>query len=71
MGRTDFLFAMPSYWGGFAAGFDLGGTLVEFNDSASGAQADARALRSDWSALGDDFRATLAEAAMNGEKAQK
>lgn len=50
------LFARPSFWEGIARAIDLGGTLNEYNYSRSGQEADMRALRADWHAIGSDMR---------------
>lgn len=52
---TNFLFADPSFLSGLATALDLGGTLVEFNQSPNGQFADARALASDWAVTGKDI----------------
>jgi|SwirhisoilCB1_FD_contig_21_24546325_length_437_multi_4_in_0_out_0_1 hypothetical protein len=60
MGRfTDLLFAHPSILEGLARILDLGGTLNEYNQSATPEEADLVALRSDWEAIGSDFRGLL------------
>lgn len=56
MGKSDFLFARPSFMGGIARLFDLTGTLNIYNESGTGEKADVRALRQDWKAIGDDLR---------------
>lgn len=56
---TTFLFARPSFLEGLARIFDFSGALNEYNISATPEQADARALRSDWMAVGDDLRNAL------------
>lgn len=63
IGPSGFLFAQPSFLGGVASVIDLGGTLVEYNESLSPEQADALALWADWWAIGDDFRDVIAEEA--------
>lgn len=55
MGRSSFLFADPSFLGGLSATLDLGSTLTMYNDSNSPQEADVRAIRSDWLAVGDDI----------------
>jgi len=55
------LYAMPSFLEGVARSIDIGDTLTEYNDSESGTEADARALRSDWRAVGDDLRQAIAQ----------
>jgi len=61
--RSGILFARPSFLEGFARIFDLGGTLNQYSESRSPQEADIRAIRSDWSAVGDDLRAAMAEEA--------
>jgi hypothetical protein len=57
--RTGVLFARPSFLEGFARLFDLGGTLNRYNISESPEEADVRALRADWEAVGDDLRQAI------------
>ncbi len=54
--RSARLFAMPSFLDGMASALDLGGTLMEYNQSVAPREADIAALRSDWLAVGDDIR---------------
>jgi hypothetical protein len=56
---TDLLYARPSALEGAARLFDIAGTLNKYNISESGAEADARAIRSDWYAVGMDARRAL------------
>lgn len=44
---TGFLFASPSFLQGFASAMDLGGTLVEYNNSATANNPDNIALQKD------------------------
>ena len=53
--KTDFLFAQPSLSSGAARVFDLFGQFDEYNRSDSPAEADAKALASDWILVGQDF----------------
>lgn len=55
--RTDFLFVEPSFLRGFIRIVDIFGLLDEssYNFSDSPKEADYRALRSDWYAVGDDL----------------
>jgi hypothetical protein len=75
--RSYFLFAKPSFLGGMSRLFDFGGTLNNYNISASGNLADLRAFQEDWKAIGDDMRNTLAvykkqqEREANGQGRQK
>ncbi len=59
MGYTDMLYASPSFMGGIAATLDMGGTLSVYNDSESPELADAKALASDWFAVGEDMRGAM------------
>ncbi len=54
--QTDFLFAKPSFLSGFASVIDIGGTLVEYNNSTNEIEADFRALTSDWAIIGEDIQ---------------
>jgi hypothetical protein len=58
---TDALFATPSFASGAARVLDLGGTFDEYNSSATAAEADARALWSDWAVVGEDLRLAMEE----------
>jgi len=53
-----FLAARPSFVEGVARIFDFGGTLNEYNQSLTPAQADALAFRADIEALRQDVLAT-------------
>jgi hypothetical protein len=59
MGKSDLLFAPPSFTEGVARILDLGGTLTEFNSAPSGLWADRLAIRSDWRAVGHDLAAIM------------
>jgi hypothetical protein len=59
---TDLLYARSSLLEGLARLLDLGGTLNEYNRSATPDEADLVALRSDWEAIGADFRSVLSQA---------
>lgn len=65
--RSDFLFARPSFTEGVARLFDFGNGLDEYNRSESETQADIRALRNDWYAIGDDLRAAMSKHAEEEE----
>lgn len=49
------LFADPSFVLGVISVLDLGGTLYEYNTSDSGMEADVKALKNDWRAVGEDI----------------
>lgn len=53
--KTDFLFAQPSLGSGAARVFDLFGQFDEYNRSDYPAEADAKALASDWILVGQDM----------------
>lgn len=57
MGRTDFLFASPSFLTGAGRVMDLGGVLEQdsYNMSATPEEADARAIATDWQMVGQDL----------------
>jgi hypothetical protein len=55
MSRTFFLFARPSFVEGMARIFDFGNSLNLYNESFTEQEADARALWSDWSMVGQDM----------------
>lgn len=57
--ESTYLFAQPSFLSGMAQTLDLGGTFVVYNESASPADADVKALKSDWSAIGKDLAYSL------------
>ena len=59
--HSDFLFARPSFIGGVARIFDLGGTLKTYNYSLSEEEADLRAISEDWKAVGNTLRRALEE----------
>ena len=50
--RPDFLFASPSWLSGASRGLDLAGQFDDYNQSASGDEADAKALFADWRVVG-------------------
>jgi hypothetical protein len=49
---TCFLFADPSFLSGLAAVMDITGSLVVYNESRTGTEADERAIASDWAIVG-------------------
>ncbi len=53
--RTDFLFARPSFASGFARALDLYGNFDVYNSSETEAEADERAIASDWLVVGNDL----------------
>lgn len=59
--HTDFLYARPSFAEGVARLLDFGNTLSEYNQSRSGVEADYRAMRADWEAIGEDMKEAVKE----------
>jgi len=57
--RTDFLFAQTGLLIGAGSVFNLGGNYFSFGSSASGPEADAKAIASDWSMVGVDLEQAL------------
>lgn len=53
------LFATPSVFTGAARLVDLGGVFDKYNQSRTEAEADSRALGSDWLAVGYDLREAM------------
>ncbi|MCX6233912.1 MAG: hypothetical protein NT175_04195 [Bacteroidetes bacterium] len=54
--RTDFLFPAPSFFKGLASIFNVPGNYYDFNYSQSNEEADYKALKTDWSIIGQDIR---------------
>ncbi len=52
--NSTFLFARPSFLEGMARVMDLGATMQVYNDSKTEKEADLKALRKDWEAVGED-----------------
>ena len=50
-----YLFARPSFVEGVGRIFDFGNALTMYNYALSPTVADARAIREDWQAVGDDL----------------
>lgn len=57
--RSDSLFARPSFLEGIARIVDVSGSLNTYNVATSGDEADARAIESDWKAIGHDVKVAL------------
>lgn len=58
---TSFLYASPSFFSGVARLFDFWGLFDSYNNSRNGRSADAKALYSDWRAVGLDVRKAMRE----------
>ena len=54
-GLTDYLYARPSFLSGVARLFDFFGLFTRYNFSRTEEEADAKALYSDWRAIGQDL----------------
>lgn len=59
MTRAYFLFVRPSFLEGAARLFDFGNALTSYNYSRAERDADDRAMRQDWLAVGDDLTAAM------------
>lgn len=55
MNKTTHLFATPSFLEGVARTLDIGATLEVFNTSKTPNEADAKAIKKDWEAVGEDI----------------
>ncbi len=53
--QSDFLYAQPSFASGTARVFDLWGQFDAYNESENSAEADAKAIASDWAIVGQDI----------------
>ncbi len=53
------LFAEPSFLEGMSRMLDLGATLQDYNISETEQEADIRALKSDWCAVGEDLNFSI------------
>ena len=53
--QSDFLYAQPSYASGVARVLDLWGQFDAYNESENPAEADAKAIASDWLIVGQDI----------------
>lgn len=52
---STFLMARPSFTGGMASVLDIGGTLMEYNSSLTGEEADRVAMSMDFRAVGQEL----------------
>jgi len=67
--RSDFLVAQPTFMSGVGRSLDLMATLDAYNVSTTDAEADRRALESDWRVIAHDFELVLqAEAARHEQQ---
>jgi len=56
---SDFLFARPTFVEGVGRIIDFSNSLNTYNQSRTGAEADARAIYQDWKAVGHDLRVAI------------
>jgi len=61
---TGYLYSRPSFLSGIARLFDFSGLFDRYNSSPTAAIADAKAVYSDWRAVGFDFRQAIGSASM-------
>lgn len=59
--NSFFLFARPSFCEGVARALDLGGTLQIYNESDSSEEANQKAIKNDWLAIGQDLKNGIKE----------
>lgn len=55
----NMLFAEPSFVEGMSRVLDLGATLQDYNFSDTEKEADVKALKNDWRAVGDDLKLSI------------
>ena len=68
MGKSDFLFATPTFLTGAGRSIDLGAYLegCSYNISATPKDADLWAIAQDWAAIGKDLRKATEMAEVSG-----
>lgn len=59
MDKSDFLFARPSFLKGVGSVLNIGATGNVYNSARSVAEADSKAIASDWKIIGNDMREAL------------
>ncbi len=62
------LFASLGFFEGMGRVLDMRGTMMLANESASRKEADARAIMSDWQAVGQDIKAAMDNYAQGREE---
>jgi hypothetical protein len=68
---TSYLFSRPSAVSGAARMLDFGGFYDAYNSSPSGAEADAKALYSDWRTVGNHIMEACGKIALEAEKSNE
>ena len=64
---NDYLFYRPSFFSGLARTLDLFGLYDDYNISQSGEEADAKAIYSDWKAVGADLKEIISKENQNSK----
>ena len=59
--KSTFLFARPSFASGVSRIMDLGATMQIYNNSKTENEADLKALKKDWEAVGEDILSAVKE----------
>ena len=59
--RSCFLFPTPSFMIGAGSVFNIAGNYFRFNSPSGAAEADMKAISSDWGVVGDDIKSVIAE----------
>lgn len=54
--KTDFLLPKNNFFVGLGSVLNIAGSYFDYNYSKSAAEADRKALVSDWANVGDDFK---------------
>lgn len=54
--KTDYLLPKNNFWVGFGSVLNLAGSYFDYNYSSSDEEADEKALMSDWTNVGEDFK---------------
>ncbi len=57
--KTNILFPRTSSIIGMGSIFNIAGNYFDFNYSTSGAEADAKAIESDWAMIGEDIEESI------------
>ncbi|MGD0102173.1 MAG: hypothetical protein ABSC60_17690 [Acidobacteriota bacterium] len=65
--QSDFLVATPGPLFGLARFFDFGATFDRYNHSSSIAEADVKALLSDWYIVAQDLWSSIQKQTSEGE----
>jgi hypothetical protein len=69
--HTRILFPRPSFLEGLGRIFDFAGALNVYNQSRTPAEADYKAMNSDWAAVGADMWAAVEQAGVEFKREQE